>query len=124
MAERDATHRAGFVAIVGPPNAGKSALLSALTHAEPSVAPYPFTTQHPEPGMMPVDDVQVQLVDLPPVSPEHTEIFVFDCVRAADAMALVLGLDDPDPETELATTLELLDQHYLQPVPAAVTACR
>src|SRR5512139_1895911 len=35
---------AGQVAIVGPPNSGKSSLVGALTHASPEVGAYPFTT--------------------------------------------------------------------------------
>src|SRR5206468_12136940 len=58
---------AGQVALVGLPNVGKSQLLAALTHATPKVADYPFTTQLPQPGMMPVDNALVQVVDLPPV---------------------------------------------------------
>ncbi|MGZ3334777.1 MAG: GTPase, partial [Isosphaeraceae bacterium] len=57
---------AGQVALVGSPNAGKSALLASLTHAHPEVAAYPFTTRTPQPGIMMWQDVPVQLVDLPP----------------------------------------------------------
>ena len=43
---------AGQVALIGPPNSGKSLLVRAVTHAEPEVADYPFTTRFPTPGMM------------------------------------------------------------------------
>src|SRR3954466_12702113 len=42
---------AGQVVFLGPPNSGKSRLLAALTKATPAVAPYPFTTREPIPGM-------------------------------------------------------------------------
>ena len=41
-----------FVILLGPPNAGKSRLLTRLTRATPEVAPYPFTTREPSAGMM------------------------------------------------------------------------
>jgi len=71
---------AGQWVLVGPPNAGKSALLAALTNAHPEVAPYPFTTRVPLPGMMAFEDLLVQLVDTPPVSPQHAEAWLTNLV--------------------------------------------
>ncbi|MBI3975447.1 MAG: 50S ribosome-binding GTPase, partial [Armatimonadetes bacterium] len=59
---------AGQVVLVGAPNTGKSSLLKALSRAEPEVADYPFTTRLPLPGMVPFENIQIQLVDLPPVT--------------------------------------------------------
>src|SRR5690349_11914755 len=53
------------VGIVGLPNAGKSTLFNALTHAGAEVANYPFTTIDPNTGMMPVADPRLDsLADL------------------------------------------------------------
>ena len=95
------THRVekegvGQVALVGPPNAGKSLLVRRLTHAQPEVADYPFTTRVPLPGMMPFEDVQIQLVDLPPVHPDFPESWLYQIIRNADAALLVVDLSDPD----------------------------
>lgn len=87
---------AGQVVFLGPPNAGKSKLLSRLTKATPTVAPYPFTTREPVPGMMEYEDVRVQLVDLPPVTADVYEHFITDITRAADAAVLFLDLSDDD----------------------------
>lgn len=57
---------AGQVALVGPPNGGKSSLLTALSRARPEIAPYPMTTREETPGMMEYEDIGFQLVDLPP----------------------------------------------------------
>ena len=87
---------AGQIALLGPPNAGKSALLARLTKATPAVAPYPFTTREPTPGMMDYADVRVQLIDLPPITADHYEPAVTDLTRAADAALLFLDLADDD----------------------------
>lgn len=85
---------AGQVALIGPPNSGKSALLAALTSAHPVVADYHGTTRIPLPGMMQFEDILIQLVDTPPIVAETTERALTALVRAADAAAIVLDLSD------------------------------
>jgi ribosome-interacting GTPase 1 len=98
---------AGQVALVGCPNAGKSQLVAALTNAAPEVGDYPFTTQRPQAGMAPFENVQIQLVDLPPLAAEHTEHWAFNIMRGADALLMVLDLSQ-DPVSELETIREIL----------------
>jgi len=107
---------AGQVALVGPPNTGKSALVTALTHATPAVADYPFTTREATPGMMPFEDIAVQLVDLPPLSDQHIDPWVFDLIRAADLLWVVL--DGRYPLEGMDDTLRLLGQRNIDVEPA------
>ncbi|MEJ5367011.1 MAG: GTPase [Bryobacteraceae bacterium] len=103
----------GQVALLGPPNSGKSSLLRAMTRAEPEVAPYPFTTHSPTPGMAQFEDVQIQLVDLPPLAPEWVEPWVAQVLRRADRMVLVVAADDPDDLSEIEFLEQRLEQWRL-----------
>jgi len=87
---------AAQVCLVGPPNSGKSTLHAVLTGSRSEAGPFPFTTQHPVPGMLPYEDVAFQLVDLPPVSREHMEPALIGALQGADAAWLVVDLADPE----------------------------
>ncbi len=87
---------AAQVALIGPPNAGKSALHARLTGSRTEVGPYPFTTRLPIPGMLPMEDVHFQLVDLPPVSADYLEPWFPNALQPADAALLVVDLNDPE----------------------------
>jgi ribosome-interacting GTPase 1 len=97
---------AAQVGLVGFPNSGKSSLLAGLTHAHPVIADYPMSTVMPLSGMMRFEDIQYQIVDLPPIGNRSTDGWVSGILRNTDAFLLVLDLsEDPDIQAEL-----LLDQ--------------
>ena len=101
---------AAQVALIGPPNAGKSALHARLTGSNVHVGPYPFTTQHPEAGMLPHEDVHFQLLDLPPVAPEHPLPWLVNTLQTADAALLVVDLGEPSCVEQLQAVHTLLAQ--------------
>ena len=105
---------AGQVVLVGSTNVGKSALLAALTNATPEVADYPFTTWEPTPGMMPVEDVQIQLIDTPPLNRESVEPELIDLIRRSDLILLVVDLQTY-PIEQLEEAAAFLHGHRIVP---------
>ena len=117
---REEAHRieregAGQIVLVGPPNVGKSALVAALTNATPEVADFPHTTWKPTPGMMPFDDIQIQLIDTPPMTREYVEPWLPDMVRLADMIVLVVDVT-ADPVQQLEDTVALLEEKRVAPL--------
>ncbi len=87
---------AAQIALVGPPNAGKSSLHARLTGSHSETGPYPYTTKLPVPGMLAFEDTHFQLVDLPPVSADFMETWMANALQNADAALLVVDINDPD----------------------------
>jgi uncharacterized protein len=100
---------AGQIVIFGAPNCGKSAMVKELTGLHAEVAPYPFTTTQPAAGMMEFEDIQIQLVDTPPVSPE-SPAWLFGIVRTADILVWMLDLSDDALLETTEQTQALLDK--------------
>jgi len=116
------------VVLVGPPNAGKSSLLRALTGRAVAVGDYPFTTLRPLAGMVKLEGAPVQLVDLPgllegAVDGRGGGKAVIGCVRMADAVLLIAPLTPQGLHDYDAVKREVLPQ--LDPaVPTAVVATK
>src|SRR5437899_2076076 len=83
------------LALIGPPNVGKSSLHARLTGSGAHAAAYPFTTRYPEPGMMRYEDISFQLVDLPALAPEQAVSWLATALETADAALLVVDLGEP-----------------------------
>jgi hypothetical protein len=85
---------AGQVVLVGLPNAGKSQLLATLTEAVTEVANYPFTTKVPMPGMMRFENIQIQLVDMPPLIDREAKPWLSHLLRNADILLVMVDLGE------------------------------
>jgi ribosome-interacting GTPase 1 len=105
---------AGQVMVIGPANVGKSALVARLTNATPEVADFPHTTWKPTPGMMPVDNIQIQLIDTPPLNQDYVEPELMDLIRRADLILLVVDLQT-DPLKQLEDSIAILEQFRIIP---------
>ncbi|MHB1001668.1 MAG: GTPase [Armatimonadota bacterium] len=101
----------GQVVLVGPPNSGKSSLLAKLTNAQPDIGEYPFTTHKPLPGMMEYEDINIQIVDLPPITEEFTEPWIAAIIRNADAVLLAVDVSDDSVLDNLESSLAVLERY-------------
>jgi ribosome-interacting GTPase 1 len=103
---------AGQIAVIGPPNTGKSSLISLLTHASPEVAEFPNTTHKPTPGMAAYEDIQFQLVDTPPITGEYVDPLMMDFIRRVDIVIIMVDLSQ-DPLQQFEDTLAVLAVHRI-----------
>lgn len=101
---------AGQIALLGPPNSGKSSIHHALTGSGAQVGNYPFTTQFPQPGMASVRDVSIQLIDLPPVAAEHPVPWIGNALQPADGALLVVDVSEPGCVAAVAQLVALLEE--------------
>ena len=100
---------AGQVALIGPANSGKSSLLARITHASPEIGDYPFTTRLPQPGMMPYQNIKIQLVDMPPIDPNFYEPWMGGIIRQADLAVLVADLGSDELLDGVESVLSILE---------------
>lgn len=85
---------AAQVVVIGLPNVGKSQLVASITNASPTVAEYPFTTYNATPGMIEFENIQIQLIDTPPLVPQSIEWWLPPILRRSDALLIMLDLSD------------------------------
>lgn len=96
---------AAQVAVVGPPNAGKSSLLQALSKIQIKTGDYAFTTSRPVPALTRIRGVLVQLVEIPGLIAGASEgrgggRALLGVLRGADAMVLCHDASAPVGELE------------------------
>ena len=105
---------AGQIALIGTPNVGKSSIVGALTHAHVKITDYPFGTPLPLPGMVPFEDVQIQLVDTPPVTADHVPPGSPSLWHTADALIVVADLSADSLLDDTETCLRHLTERNIE----------
>ena len=104
---------AGQVCLIGVTNSGKSSLINAVTNAELDVGDYPFTTPIPTPAMLILQDINIQLVELPGVFKGSHEAGIgrqaLSVARNTDCIALVVDLSQ-DIDSQMNVILGELDK--------------
>lgn len=98
---------AAQIVVIGPPNTGKSSLVKLITNASPEVADFPHTTHKPTPGMAQYENIQLQLIDTPPLTKDYTEPGLTDLIRRADIVVILLDLS-ADPMQQFEDTFLIL----------------
>jgi small GTP-binding protein len=105
---------AGQIVLIGPPNAGKSMLIKALSNANPEIADYPFTTRTPYPAMMEYENIQIQLIDTPPITPEYTEVWHYELIKETDGILFLLDLSSQNLVDIVQAILERLKEKKIE----------
>ena len=83
---------AGQIVLIGPPNGGKSQILSNFTNAKPEVSPTPYTTTLPTIGMLRYENIQFQLIDTPSIMLDFISSTVLTLTRSADLVLPIVSL--------------------------------
>jgi len=105
---------AGQIVLIGPTNVGKSSLVASLTNASPDVSEAPHTTWRPTPGMLQIDNVQVQVIDTPPLNRDYVDPELLNTIRRAD-LALVMVDVQTFPVEQLEETIAILKENRIIP---------
>lgn len=103
---------AGQVALLGMPNCGKSSIVAALTNAKANVADFPFATTAPIPGMVQFEDIQIQLIDMPPITADFIAPGQVGTYHNCDLIAICIDLS-ADAVEQLQICLDFLESRNL-----------
>ena len=100
------------ISLLGLPNSGKSSIVAALTNAKVNVADFPFATSAAVPGMIQFEDVQLQIIDTPPITADYSTPGQVGVYRSCDIVAIVVDLS-ADIGEQVKVCLEFLESRNL-----------
>jgi len=103
---------AAQVVVIGMPNAGKSQLVSSITNASLQVAEYSFTTQTAIPGMMAFENIQIQLIDTPPLTELPIPWWLRNIIIRADGLVVIVDLSS-NPTAQLENITAQLESQKI-----------
>lgn len=106
---------AGQIGLLGTANSGKSSLFYALTGADSVIAEWPYSTPHPVIGMIQFENIQFQLVDMPPMISEHTEPWQWGILRTAD-LVLATFCAGKNAEKRIADLKQEIEKYKLRKI--------
>ncbi|WP_166869399.1 GTPase ObgE [Salinibacterium sp. ZJ70] len=115
------------IALVGYPSAGKSSLIAALSAAKPKIADYPFTTLHPNLGVVEAGEVRYTIADVPGLIEGASEgkglgLEFLRHVERCSALLHVLDCGTLEPGRDPLTDLDvILAELAAYPVPEGQT---
>ena len=89
--------------------------MATLTNATPEIADFPHTTWKPTPGMISFENIQIQIIDTPPLDLHYVEPELLNLIRRADLILVVLDLLT-DPLQQLEDIVDLLKEYRIVPV--------
>lgn len=105
---------AGQVCLIGTANSGKSKLLATLTNANPITSEIPFTTKTPYPGMMPYQNVYIQIIDLPAINSYYRVYWLYEIAKKADLLLLIVDASKDDIIEQISFIKEDLTNSNIQ----------
>ena len=105
---------AGQVTLVGLPNTGKSSIVAAVTQAPVKVTDYPYGTTTPIPAMWPWQDVQISLVDTPPIMPDHIPGGMVNLLRQTGVVAVVADAASTESLDQVEAVVNILAERRIE----------
>lgn len=104
---------AGQVFVLGYPNCGKSAFVGALTNAKTNVQDFPFSTSQPVVGMIPFEEIYIQLIDTPPITEEGIPGNFSNALRHCDLILALVDLSSDSCVEQLQGIIDNLRKRNL-----------